>query len=160
MPEPMTFAAPVLSESGGMRMHFVPLPAEVAEAYAGVRRVVVAFDGVTVRRAILPRAGGERYLALSHDLMRSADLAYGQTVIVDLRPDPEPDRIDLGELADALAADDAARDRWEAMTLGRQRSLAHYVTSAKRGETRAARAEEIAHKLSTHTLYGDLHPPS
>lgn len=159
MPAPVTFAAPVLCEGGGMRMHYVPLPDSVAEAYAGVRRVVVAFDGVEARRAILPRADGERYLALSRDLMTRAGLSYGATVIVDLAADPDPDRIDLGELAAALAADDAARARWETFTPGRQRSMAHHVTSAKRPETRQARAEEIATKLRTFTLYGDLRPP-
>lgn len=159
MPEPVTFAAPVLCEGGGMRMHYVPLPDDVAEAYAGVRRVVVAFNDVTVRRAILSRGGGERSLALSRDLLTRAGLSYGTTVIVDLAPDPDPDHIDLGELAAALAADDAARARWETFTPGRQRSLAYHVTSARRAETRQARAEEIARKLRTFTLYGDLRPP-
>jgi hypothetical protein len=38
-----------------------------------------------------------------------------------------------------------------------QRSIASYVTSAKRQETRIKRALELAHKLKTYTLYGDLH---
>ena len=41
------------------------------------------------------------------------------------------------------------------MTPGRQRGLAYYITSAKTTDTRLKRALEIAHKLRTHTLYGD-----
>jgi hypothetical protein len=36
--------------------------------------------------------------------------------------------------------------------------MAGYVTGAKREETRIKRALEMAYKLRTHTLYGDLHP--
>jgi uncharacterized protein YdeI (YjbR/CyaY-like superfamily) len=58
----------------------------------------------------------------------------------------------------ALEQDEEAAARFYAMTRGRQRSLASYVTSAKREETRVKRAVELAHKLRTRTLYGDLHP--
>lgn len=155
-PAPVEFPAPVIRETDGMRMHYLPLPDVIADAFAGIRRVLVTLGGHTVRRAILSRAGGGRYLALSRDLMRTAGLSDGDLAIVTLEADPEPDRIDLGELADALADDPEAQARWDTFTPGRQRSYAHYVTSAKRPETRAARAREIAHKLATHTLYGDL----
>jgi len=152
--EPLTYPAPVLRDER-TRMHYVPVPPEIADALGGAVRVVATVGDHTSRRAIQHRGGGGFMLVVGLTVLREAGLAYGDTALVTLAPDPDPDRIDLGELADALAADDEARARWETFTPGRQRSMAYYVTSAKRPETRAARAREIAHKLATHTLWGD-----
>lgn len=160
MPDDLAFAfaGPVLRLRAGLRQPYLPLPAEIADAWqaAGVRRLVGTLNGHPVRRAILGRRDGERYVALSRALLRDLGAEEGGTVRAILEPDPEPDRVDPGEeLRAALAQDEAARARFEAMTPGRQRSLAHYVTSARRPETRVRRALELAHKLRTHTLYGD-----
>jgi hypothetical protein len=153
------FAAPLLRHADGMRQHYLPLPAEVADALAaaGVRRVVGTLNGHPVSRGVQGRKDGERFLLLGQDLLREIGVTYGETVFAVLRPDPEPDRVELPqEFAAALAADPEAAARFHAMTPGRQRSLAYYAGSAKRPETRQARALELAHKLRTHTLYGDL----
>ena len=161
MPEPFAFVAPVLVHESGMRIHYLPLPPAVDAALRAdkVRRVVATLNGHTVRRGIQSRAASGRHLALSRDLMRTLGVAYGDLVEVELLADPEPDHVELGELAAALAADPEARARFETFTTGKRRSLAHYVTSAKRPATRESRAEEIARKLRTHTLYGDTHRP-
>ena len=155
------FAAPVLRMQTGLRQHYVPLPAEVAAACAaagGMRRVIATLNGHAFRRAVQSSRDGERFVLLGLPLLREIGARPGDMVTVSLAPDPEPDRIDLGdELAAALEQDAAAAERFFAMPPGRQRSLAYYVTSAKREDTRIARALELAHKLRTHTLYGDLH---
>lgn len=154
------FAAPVLRQDDGMRMHYVPLPDEIADALQaeGVRRLDCTLNGLPVRRAIQRRRDGPRYLLLSQSLLREIGARFGDTVTVGLRPDPNPEHIELGEeLEAALDQDAAAAERFYGMTPGRQRSLASYVTSAKRTGTRIKRALELAHKLRTHTLYGDLH---
>ena len=159
MSESFSFVAPVLVHETGMRQHYLPLPVDVDDAFraARVRRVIATLNSHTVRRAIVNRKTSGRHLVLSRDLMRTLGAVYGDLVEVELVADPEPDHVDLGELAAALAADLEAKARFDAFTPGKQRSLAHYVTSAKRPETRAARAEELAHKLRTYTLYGDTH---
>jgi hypothetical protein len=159
MPDAHTFVAPVLVHETGMRQHYLPLPIDVDDAFraSGTRRVIATLNGHTVRRAIVSRKTSGRHLVLSRDLMRQLDAAYGDLVEVELVADPEPDHVDLGELAAALAVDPEAKARFDAFTPGKRRSLAHYVTSAKRPETRRARAEELTHKLRTYTLYGDTH---
>ncbi|MEO0973902.1 MAG: YdeI/OmpD-associated family protein, partial [Pseudomonadota bacterium] len=59
-----------------------------------------------------------------------------------------------------LAEDEEAATRFETFTPGKQRSLAHHVTSAKRTETRERRAYELARKIRTYTLHGDTPPGS
>ena len=140
-----------------MGYHFLPVPAESAARLiaSGTRRVVARLNGVEVRRAIVSHAGGPAII-VGLPLLRTIGAAPGDTVLVDAFPDPEPDRIDLGDEFDAALADDPeASARFAAMTPGRQRSIASYVTSAKRPETRLKRAGDLVHKIRTNTLYGD-----
>lgn len=161
MPEPIaeSFAAPVLrSREAALPYHYLPVPAEAAAALlaSGTRRVVATMNGHTARRAIVTHEGAP-VLIVGAGLLRCVGVREGETVFLDVRPDPEPDRIDLGDELEAVFADDKeAADRFFGFTPGRQRSIASYVTGAKRTETRIKRALELAHKLRTHTLYGDL----
>jgi hypothetical protein len=164
MPSPShehAFLAPVLRQHDGFRFHYLPLPADVADALQaeGVRRLHVTLNGHACTRAVQGRRDGERFLVLGQALLRDVGAAYGDPVEVVLRPDPDPDRVEVGEELEAvLGQDEEAAARFYGMTPGRQRSYAYYVTSAKRTETRIKRALELAHKLRTRTLYGDLHP--
>ena len=152
------FLAPILRLPDGMRFHYLPLPMDVAEAFlaAGVRRVLATINGHTVGRGIQGRHDGERYLILGQALLRDLGVALGDMVPVELIPDPNPDDVDLPEaLVAALDQDEEAATRFYGMTPGKRRSLAHYVSSAKRPDTRIRRALELAHKLRTFTLHSD-----
>ena len=155
-----SFAAPVLRSASWPGYHTLPVPAEVAAALvaSGTRRVVAVLNGHPVRRALTSLDGGT-VLLLGRDTLRAVGVQEGDTVFADLSPDPEPDRVDLGAEFEAVLEGDAeAAARFFAFTPGRQRSMATHVTSAKRPETRLKRALDLAHKLRTHTLYGD--PPA
>ncbi|MEO0557672.1 MAG: YdeI/OmpD-associated family protein [Bacteroidota bacterium] len=157
MQDTHSFVAPVLVHETGFRQHYLPLPVDVDAAFRAdkVRRVVATLNGLTVRRGIQNRKASGRHLALSRDLMRQLEVAYGDLVEVEMQADPNPDHVDLGELAAALEADPEAKARFDTFTPGRQRGLAHYVTSAKRPETREGRAAELTRKIRTHTLHAD-----
>ncbi|MEM6337779.1 MAG: YdeI/OmpD-associated family protein [Bacteroidota bacterium] len=153
------FAAPILRHvhPGTMTQHIIPIPDDVAEALlsSGTRRVVVRLNDLDIKRA-LHKAGGQTVLVVSRRLLRDLKASEGDFVTVDIMSDPNPDHVDVPEeLAAALAQDDEARARFEAMTPGKQRSLTHHVNSAKRSETRLKRAHELAYKLRTYTLNGD-----
>lgn len=153
------FAAPVLRfVEGGMTWHYIPLPDDIADDLIGngVRRLIATINDVPFNRAILHRKTGERYIVASRALLKDVGARFGDTVVVDIRPDPNPDDPDIpNELVAALDNDPAASDRFYAMTPGKRRSICHYVTTAKRQETRERRALELAYKLSSYTLHGD-----
>ncbi|HEX8299990.1 MAG TPA: YdeI/OmpD-associated family protein [Rubricoccaceae bacterium] len=152
-----SFASPVLRSESGMGYHFLPVPAESAARLVagGSRRVVAVMNGVPVRRAVVTHEGAP-VLLVGLPLLRTIGARMGDTVLVDATPDPDPDRIDLGDEFEAVLADDTeAAARFFSFTPGRQRSMAIYVTGAKRPETRLKRALDLAHKLRTNTLYGD-----
>jgi hypothetical protein len=126
---------------------------------AGVRRLEGTLNGVPVRRAIQGPHDGERFLIIGQDLLRQMAVAEGDTVVAELRPDADPDAVDLpDELAIALQQDQEAAGRFEAKTIGFRRSLALYVTQAKRTETRIRRSLEVTRRLRTDSLWGESRP--
>ena len=57
-----------------------------------------------------------------------------------------------------LAEDAAAKRRWDEITIGKRRSIVHYINGAKKSETRLKRSLELAEKMRTYTLAGDRNP--
>ncbi len=160
---PAPFRAEITrTDDAFMQMHAVVVPPDVAAAVlgAGSRRVLVTIAGETLRRALQTRIdedGGRSHLVMiSAAVLHDFGLREGVFLTLSVAPDPDPDRIDIpDELLVALDLDPEASARFETFTPGRQRSMAHYVSSAKRPETREKRALDLATKLRTYTLYGD-----
>ncbi len=146
------------SDSGFLKQHYVPVPADIADAViaTGSRRVLINVNGKTVRRAIQNSRHGEYFLLFGLRLMKEVGIGFGDELKLNLQPDPDPDHIELGEeFSEVLELDEEAAARFFSFTPGKKRGLALYVNNAKREETRIKRALEIAHKLKTYTLYGD-----
>jgi hypothetical protein len=141
-----------------MRYHALPVPDNVAAALktAGVRRLIAVINGHTCKRALQNHADGGSFIIVGGDLLKTCGLKLRSTATISLAPDPEPDALDMPEaFALVLDQDDAARARWDTFPIGRQRSLLHYIQSAKQEATQIKRAWELAEKIRTHTLYGD-----
>ncbi len=152
------FDAPVLRTEQGTIRHYLPIPDEIGSALrdAGVRRVIAVLNGREFRRALIGRGDGSRCVVLGHEVLQSIGASDGEMVSVGIYADPDPDRVDIPEeFAAVLEQDPEAMERFSSMTPGMQRSLALHVSSAKREQTRIARALDLARKLRTRTLYGD-----
>ncbi len=153
------FAAPLLPpNSSTMGMPYIPLPVDVATALLvdKPRRVDGMLEGQPFSRSLQGSTTDTLHVRFGRTVLKDIGKAVGDWVEVELWPDRDPNHVDLpDELTAALDADDKARDRFEAMTPGKRRSLCYHVTSAKRSETRVKRAAELAHKLSSYTLHED-----
>ncbi|MCB0712823.1 MAG: YdeI/OmpD-associated family protein [Ignavibacteriae bacterium] len=152
------FSTPLERLEDGMKHHVLVIPEEVADTFEKkkVKRVVVKIEGGEYRRAIQGKKDGRRIVVLGQHILKECNLRVGEVVRVTIRGDDDPNYVDTGEeLAEVLAQDDAARARWETFTVGMQRSLALYVTQAKRSDTRIKRALELVEKIRTKTLHGD-----
>jgi hypothetical protein len=142
----------------GMRYHALPVPDDVAARFkaAGVRRLLATINGHTCKRALQSHADGGSFIIAGQDLLKTCGLKRGSSTTVSLVPDPEPDDLEMPEaFALVLDQDPAARKRWSTFPIGRQRSLLHYISSAKQEATQIKRSWELAEKIRTHTLYGD-----
>lgn len=152
------FTSTVVRLETGMRFHVLPVPDDVAATFksAGVRRLIAVINGHTCKRALQNHADGGSFLIIGGDLLKTCGLTLRSTATVSLSPDPEPNALDMPEaFALVLEQDEAARARWETFTTGRQRSLLHYIGSAKQEATQIKRSWELAEKIRTHSLYGD-----
>ena len=127
----------------------VPEAAWLAVGGKATKRVVATLNGHAVRLGLLPLAGGGRYLMIRKELCQQLGLVIGQAVAVGLAPDPNPDHVDLpDELAEALAAWPEAETAFQAQSGAMRRAMARKVADAKRPETRARYAVELAERLA------------
>jgi hypothetical protein len=153
-----SFTATVVRLDTGMRYHALPVPDTIAKKFkaAGTRRLIAVINGHTCKRALQNHADGGSFIIVGGDLLKTCGLKLRSTATVSLAPDPEPDAVDMPEaFALVLDQDEAARARWDTFSIGRQRSLLHYITSAKQEATQIKRAWKLAEKIRTHSLYGD-----
>ena len=141
-------------EAGGpsfMPTQIIVVPDAVWLAVGGkaTKRVIATLNGHTELLGLLPQEGGGRYLMVRKDLCQQLDLAIGQELTVTLAPDPNPDHVDLpDELAEALAAWPEAETAFQAQSGAMRRAIARKVADAKRPETRARYAVELAERLA------------
>jgi hypothetical protein len=160
MTPPRTFSTPLLRDparEGGYLGHHLVIPPEVADALTaeGVRRVVGVLVGptpgalpVSFARMMHREAEGRTTLHFGVAWIRHAVLAEGDDVAVELAPDPDPNRVDLPvELEDVLAGDWETARLWNALTPGRQRSLAYVIERMRRPESRRRKAEALMEGL-------------
>jgi len=113
------------------------------------KRVLATLNGAPPERlGLLPLPGG-RHLLLRKLLCERLGLQLGQELTVGLAPDPHPDHVDLpDELAEALGAWPEAEAAFQAQTGAMRRAMARKVADAKRPDTRARYAVELAERLA------------
>lgn len=127
----------------------VPEAAWLAVGGKATKRVIATLNGHPKRLGLLPLEGGGRYLMLRKDLCQQLGLAIGQEIAVSLAPDPNPDHVDLpDELAEALAAWPEAETAFHTHSGAMRRAMSRKVADAKRPETRARYAVELAERLA------------
>jgi hypothetical protein len=134
-----------------MPTQVVQVPDHAWQAVGGkaTKRVVATLNGHAERLGLLPQVGGGRYLLLRKELCQRLGLAVGHELTVHLAPDPNPDYVDLpDELAEALAAWPEAETAFLAHTGAMRRAMARKVADAKRPDTRARYAVELAERLA------------
>lgn len=148
----------VVAKSAVSGYHYLPVEPAVAKQLleASHRRVLVTVGGHTFRRALGVWSDVEGAAVIfGQDALRQTGLRLGDKATFAITTDPSPDVWELPEeLAAWLEQDEHAAKMWAALTPGYQRSLCYYVTSAKRAETRFARAESLVQKMKTGQLRG------
>lgn len=105
-------------------------------------RIEADVGGVPVKGAWQP-ARGRWYLMLPRHRLKEAGLAIGDAVEVAFRVIAQDDVDVPEELARRLAQVQRLRAAWQKQTAGTQRGLAHFIDSARRAETRAARLARV-----------------
>lgn len=138
----------------GMLTTLVVIPVKIIEQLPeGRKRTKGTMNGAPFSLAINNLKTGERYFAVSNALRKAAKIGIGDPVKVDFHL-VDPNIVELPEELEAVIAQDPDAEKiWQAFTPGRQRSLAHYVNTAKGVDSRIKRALELMYKMKTGSLY-------
>jgi hypothetical protein len=121
----------------------------VAVVGEGAKRfpIVATVNGYTWRTTVA-RMGGEFLLGLNRAVRQAAGVEAGDTVEVDLELDTAPREVEVPQaLADALAADRAAREAFDRLAYTHRKEYVRWIEEAKRDETRQRRLAQALEML-------------
>jgi hypothetical protein len=144
--KPFNFKSRVCRVEGAMNPHGVPALDYVSKPLreAGIKRLIVRINEYEMKRWLQGSVEFRSHLVVGFSLLKEAGGALDDPISVTIEPDSEPNAIDVcDEFLIALEQDPDAMTRWEELTPGKQRSIAHHVSSAKREETSARFSYEI-----------------
>jgi hypothetical protein len=122
----------------------IPIPFEIWSDFPpGKWRMQGTVNGIPFNLAPRPLTDGTRYLTIGNDLRRQLKIQLGDPVLVEFEL-VNADLLEVPrELQTALELDEDAMQYWQQYTTGLQRSLVHYINSAKSTETKVKRALEL-----------------
>ncbi|MFY8109268.1 MAG: YdeI/OmpD-associated family protein [Bacteroidia bacterium] len=133
----------------------VSIPSEIISELpeSGRLRTLGKMNGAEFSLAIQGRKNGNGFFMVGSALRRAAKITTGDPVEIEFSL-TDPDFLELPEeLKEVMEQDEEAGKIFFGMTVGMQRSLAHYVSSVKNTDSRIKRAMELAYKMKTETLY-------
>jgi len=138
-----------LVSHGGNTAGFEIVDKVVEELGGGRRPKVVVTVGAHTWRSSIANMGGQFMLGMSQENRALAGVAAGDVLDVEIELDTAPRTVEVPEdLAVALAADEAAAEKWAAWSFTNQKEAARQLTEAKKPETRARRLEKVLGDLA------------
>jgi len=130
---------------GGKTATGLPVPADVVEALGAGKKpaVTVTLGGHTYRTTVASR-GGQFLVPLSAENRGRAGVAAGDDVEVEIALDTAPRELEIpADLAEALAADEAAQARFESLSYSAKQRFVLPIGQAKTAETRQRRVAKV-----------------
>jgi hypothetical protein len=143
-------------ETNGRTATGLAVPADVVEALGSGKRprVRVTVGGHTYRTTVAVM-GGRFLVPLSAENRTAAGVRAGADVEVQIELDTEPRTVDPpADLAEALAADDAARQHFDSLSFTHRKEWVRWVTEAKRPQTRTDRIAKTVQALRSKARGG------
>jgi hypothetical protein len=131
------------------------LPAAVVRRLPKGRiRVKGTFNGAPFALAVQHMKDGSHFFSVSASLRKAARIKIGDAVKVSFRL-VDPDKVDVPEeLREVLKQDVDAKQAWENLTPGYQRSLIIFVTSVKNVDKRIERSLKLLERAKAGLLPG------
>ena len=136
-------------ELGGKTATGIQVPEEVVTALGAGKRpaVSVTINGYTYRSTVAPM-GGVYMLPVSAEIRANAGVAAGDEVEVEVALDTAPREVVVPpDLAEALAGDAEAKQRFEALSYSNKRRHVLSVEGTKNEETRKRRVARAIEDL-------------
>ncbi|HEX3549564.1 MAG TPA: YdeI/OmpD-associated family protein [Candidatus Elarobacter sp.] len=121
----------------------IRVPGDVSAHLEKARRVRGTVNGVSFKGPLLRMGGGVCGINPTKAIYRTAGVGVGDVVTVEIERDPDGDTVPIpAELAAALKANASLARAFEEFSPAHRREYATWIGSAKKPETRVARAEK------------------
>jgi Bacteriocin-protection, YdeI or OmpD-Associated/Domain of unknown function (DUF1905) len=137
------------AEGGSWTFLILPKNASAKLPTRGMTTVQGTLNGYPFRATLEPDGQKSHWLKVNRKVREAAGAAVGDVVTLEIMSageEPEP-RVP-GDLRKALAEAPKARELWSEITPIARRDWIHWITSAKRPETRARRIDNACEMLA------------
>lgn len=132
-------------------MQFILLDEQTAQQIltGNTKRVLCTLNKtITFHAALMPKKEGGFYINIGKTICKQLGIKVGQTITAVFEQDDTEHQFKLPEeLAEVLATDPEAKEKFNALTPGNKRSLMYLVAQVKSTDKRIERALNIAAKL-------------
>jgi transcription termination factor Rho len=139
----------IIEESNGMT--FIGIGTSMAEKFVkkGVKRCICTLNGKSNLHVALQSRKEEGYfIYISKRVLKELSLKKGMTVQMELKEDESQFQFEkAAEWNEVLATDPIAKDIFDQLTPGNQRSILYLITRVKSSEKRIERSLHIAEQL-------------
>lgn len=137
------------AKGGSWTFLLLPAGASAKLPTRGRTTVAGALNGVAFRATLEPDGQKGHWLKVNKKLREAAAAEPGDVVSLEITPvESEPEPRLPADLRKALAAAPQARALWSEITPVARRDWIHWITSAKRPETRARRVDNACQMLA------------
>lgn len=147
----MRFQSKIIKFDGDLWYYAIDVPSEVARGYinSGQRRVICTLEGKEVfHAALMPNGGDGYFINLNKKRRNKLGLVQGQLVEVHLAEDKSEYGMPMSEeLREVLDQDDEAREVFEQLTKGKQRTLIYWADNVKSSHIKIRRGLVLMNHL-------------
>jgi len=146
------FETTLLGRGPGSSWVYIAIPFDVAAVFGSKSRVPVSgtINGFAFRTSLVPEGDGTHYMAVNKTMQAGAGAKRGDPVAVVMERDLAERVVEVpAELDDALRRATAAREAFSSLSFSHRKEYADWIGSAKKPETRIARARKAVTMLTT-----------
>ena len=136
------FRAKLRASGPGEAWTFITIPFDVERTWGARGRVSVVgtINGFEFRSSVFPDREGHHTLMVNKEMQQAATVRPGQVAVFSLSVDSKSRTIEIPtDMKKALKANPKAKSQFEGFAPSHRKRYVDWITSAKRGETRAAR---------------------
>jgi hypothetical protein len=147
-----TFRAQLERPEGVGTWTYLRIPPAVMAAYEarGQVKVTGTIEGHPFRGSAMPRGDGTHFLVVNKTIRDAIGAHAGASVEVTLEADSAPRDVDVPlDLAQALAADQPACQRFAALSYSHQKEYIDWIEAARKPETRTRRIQATLERVTT-----------
>lgn len=141
---------PAVPANGSWTFLIVPKTASAQLPTRGITAVKGLINGHPFRAMLEPDGQKSHWLKLSRKMREAAGIDVGDVISLQILPDTDEREPRVpADVRKALAAVPTARKVWSDITPNARRDWIHWITSAKRSETRAVRIRNACGMLAS-----------